>query len=222
MQKVTAGILPKLKRDKQGLHDDISRAAAALSGEIKLLALPSWRGNEGHPDGLVEQLALVAEKHRTYFAFHAYVREGKQLYSRCWLVDDRGQVCFRQDQTHDRSGTLTIGDSLHICRTSLGTVGFLLGDDVRVPEVGRILRLQGANLFLAYSFLPAPANPWRQWAGVWQQVQQNQVFALEASFNGQIDGHDYAGDNVIHAPCEMTVGDSGFLARGSAGACLPT
>ncbi len=206
--------LPDDERDLQKILQEVD---AGAEKPVKLLVLQSWCGRgilaAGTANSKLNVLKKTAQKHGVFIAAHGWVKEGNDLYSRCWLVDIRGEISLVQDQTHDKSGQLKLSDTLYVRTTALGTVGFLAGDDVWVPEVGRILRLQGADLFIAFSFLPAPLNPWQQWAGIWQQVQQNQVFALEASFNGQAGGRHFAGENIIHAPCEMTAGERGFLAR---------
>lgn len=89
--------------------------------------------------------------------------------------------------------------------------GILAGDDARSPELARILQLRGARcLWCVPPSPPAAANEWFQLAGVWQLVQQTQCFALEAV--------GPPGRCAVHAPCELTPGETGFLARAGEGA----
>ena len=115
--------------------------------------------------------------------------------------------------------------------------GFLVSLDAWCPEVARILTLKGAALLLAPLAMPVPYSPWRQVAATWQQVQQNQVFGLEACLVGPVaaptaappqataaatqataaaatqPASAYAGRSGIFAPCEMTPGETGILAQ---------
>jgi predicted amidohydrolase len=91
--------------------------------------------------------------------------------------------------------------------------GFLVGLDAWYPEVARILTLKGAALLLAPIAMPAPYNPWRQLAATWQQVQQNQVFGLEACAAGVWNSAPFAGRSAAFAPCEMSPGATGVLAQ---------
>ncbi len=186
--------------------------------QVDLLVLPSMAVADYLGQKiLAERLgrySLIAKTNNLYLALHAYLKDGNKRYSRCWLIDNCGEILLIQDQTHDKNNIgISISNELKVAKTPIGSIGLLIGDDVFIPEIGRILRLQGANLFIAYSFLPKPYNPWRQWSGIWQQVQQNQVFALESGFTGSINGHATEGKSIIHGPCELTEGETGFISE---------
>lgn len=87
--------------------------------------------------------------------------------------------------------------------TAVGVIGLLVGEDVRYPEVGRILALQGATVLVHLSAGSAMGMPARL-AGLWREVQANQVFGLEASL-----APGYA---AVHCPVEMAPDGQGFLA----------
>lgn len=91
------------------------------------------------------------------------------------------------------------------------TVGMVLSTDVFYPQVARALALKGANLLLCPVGLVEPENPCRQLAGVWNLVQQNQVFAVESGFKVEVAGTSLWGSTIIHAPLDLTADDSGFL-----------
>jgi predicted amidohydrolase len=50
---------------------------------------------------------------------------------------------------------------------------------------------------------------------MWQEVQQNQFFAVESGFNGFLGEQNFWGESVIYAPLEMTEEENGFMARSS-------
>jgi predicted amidohydrolase len=133
------------------------------------------------------------------------------------LFDPRGKKLGEQQQTHlsqqEKAWGLERGEELPVWDTDLGRIGIATGTDIWHPEVSRILALQGAELVLAPAAITGPYNPWLQMAGMWQQVQQNQFFALENWLAGNIFGSNYEGRALILAPCEMTSGETGFLAR---------
>jgi predicted amidohydrolase len=133
------------------------------------------------------------------------------------LFDPQGKKLGEQQQTHlsqqEKAWGLERGEELPVWATGLGRVGIAAGTDIWHPEVSRILALQGAELVLAPAAIPGPYNPWLQVAGMWQQVQQNQFFALENWLEGNIFGSNYEGRALILAPCEMTPGETGYLTR---------
>ena len=97
--------------------------------------------------------------------------------------------------------------------TPFGPVGLLLGADADVPEVARILALQGCRLLIAPRAPAAPYSAARAMAGLWQMVQQNQVFGLESGLSGRALGVDRAGKAGAVAPAELSSAPSGFLGR---------
>lgn len=105
------------------------------------------------------------------------------------------------------------GDVLEPIDTPIGRVGLLIGTDVYVPEVSRILMLKGADVLLAPLHPPAPYSSEQALAGLWREVQQNQVFGLEAGLVGDLAGRLRAGKAALLAPCEISAEESGFLGR---------
>jgi len=130
-------------------------------------------------------------------------------------VVSAGGVLGRQDQTHagafERAWPLVPGSRLEPVETPVGWLGILLGADAFYPEAARILSLQGADILCVPTAIPAPYNQWRQIPGVWAQVQQNQVYAVEACLVGRLGGSEWAGVSAVHGPVEITPGDSGYL-----------
>ncbi len=136
-----------------------------------------------------------------------------------WLIGPDGQLLGEQAQTHttreeEAAGWLAASELSVFKAGRLGVrVGLLVGLDVWVPEVSRILALQGAELLVAPLAMPAPYSEPRQVAGVWQEVQQNQTVAIEACLVGDWDGRRYAGRSAVTGPCEMVPDASGFSSR---------
>lgn len=137
-----------------------------------------------------------------------------------WLLSPEGELIGEQAQTHTTAEEQAAGrveaDRLEVFRALGVGIGLLVGLDVWVPEVARILTLEGATVLAAPLALPAPYSEARQIAGVWQVVQQNQVFGLEACLVGEWDGVPYAGRSAVTAPCEAVGDASGFVVRAPA------
>lgn len=135
-----------------------------------------------------------------------------------YCFNPAGAVCCRQRQTHltrdERSIGLSRGEELSLFSFNNLQVGMVVGSDARHPEVGRIFALLGADLLLHSGALEEGFNCWAQAAGMWSQVQQNQVWAVEAQLKGVIADRSYAASSAVIGPCEITPGQSGYLARG--------
>lgn len=138
-----------------------------------------------------------------------------------WLIGPGGELLGEQVQTHTTAREESLGyrrgrsfDVFPLAGDLDGVrVGLLVGTDVWVPECSRILTLKGANILVAPLAMPSPYSELRQVAGVWQEVQQNQTFGLEACLAGPWGEDAFEGRSAITAPCEMTADESGFLAR---------
>jgi len=140
---------------------------------------------------------------------------GDGMAHRACLFDPRGELVGVQDQTHlsrdEASAGFLPAEQLEPFPTPWGKVGLVVETDNCFPEVARILALQGARILLAPRTLPSPYNYWQQMTGLWPQVQQNQVFGLEALAVGEVGGRSFRGRSSIYAPCEITPGETGIL-----------
>jgi predicted amidohydrolase len=133
------------------------------------------------------------------------------------VVSPDGRVAHWQVQTHLRAGERGLGwvAGVHLSPvdTPAGRLGVLIGDDLWYPEAARILALQDAALIACPAAVPAPYAERHQWRGLWQQVQQNQVLAVEAGLGGEGLGVRWQPRTAALAPVEMTPGETGWLAR---------
>ena len=115
----------------------------------------------------------------------------------------------QEEKTRENGLKIKAGNTINYADTELGKIGLMLGGDCWYPQIGRVMTLEGVDLVLAVNNLQSVKGiksinkPWKQLSGVWSQVQQNQFIALEACFGGQ---------NLIHAPCEITPYRTGILA----------
>ncbi|HHW14688.1 MAG TPA: hypothetical protein GXX28_07115 [Firmicutes bacterium] len=128
------------------------------------------------------------------------------------VIGPDGAVLGRQAQTHatrkEAAQGLATVDRLTPIETALGRLGVVAGTDAWYPEVSRILALSGADVLLFPEAVAGAYPFWRQVAGAWQEVQQNQVFGVESG----LAGGPFRGRAAIFGPCELTPGQTGQLA----------
>ena len=180
--------------------------------------------NAGWNSICTEIHAGLAREHNLYLAAGTTVEsEAGFYYHTAHCFDPGGDLCCRQKQTHltriEREYNFSRGEEINLfdLESGAGTTiktGLIVGNDARHPEVGRILALNGAGLALHSGALPAGPNCWEQTAGMWAQVQQNQFWAVEAQLSGRMAGRHFGAGSAVLAPCEITPGYSGYLARG--------
>lgn len=205
---VKACVLQVKFKDREKYIEDFHRLISGI--ETDILVLPSLVG-------------LLFSSSAEYIAFHtrfsskmnfvmvpgSFVEDG---YHKA-LILYKGEVIHCQCQTHlseqDRRDGIKRGDRLDICSTPFGNIGILLGNDCFHPQTGRILGLQGADIVVGLYAMEGEYNRWLQISGIWQQVQQNQFFAIEGAANGTVQGRLYSGRSIIHNP--IWEGSDGFL-----------
>ncbi len=205
---------------------------AAQAG-AQLIALPAYTGLLALPDEptgeslrraapgrlpiYLATFSRLAAEFRVHIAAGTLLLPDQQgrLYNTAHLFGPGGELVGRQRQTHlgaqERAWGLASGEELAVFPTPVGRLGFVLGEDVRYPEVSRILALQGANV-LVHPVATTAENQ-AAWVRLWREVQGNQVFGLEAALVGELWGTAGRGRSTIHAPLEMTAGSTGILAQ---------
>lgn len=144
------------------------------------------------------------------------VQEKEGLFHQAHFIDKRGKVTGYCCQTHLTPEEVGAGwqmaMELPLVDTPLGQVAIMLNRDCWQPEVWRMVTLAGADLVVGLTMVPAPYSESKQLAGIWQNIQQNQVLGLECCGQGQWQGQAYQGRSGFFAPCEMTPGFTGKLA----------
>lgn len=142
----------------------------------------------------------------------ALVETPRGLRRVAYLFGADGRVLGTQVQTHrsaaDRASGVGAGVELAPIDTPAGLLGLVCGADVEYPEVSRLLCLQGAHILVHQAAL----TRWSEalaLARLWREVQANQVFGIEA----YAVGAGCRGRSAIHAPLEMTPGQTGWLAQ---------
>ncbi len=170
-------------------------------------------------DTYLELHEKIAREMDIYLAAGTVIeREKDLLYHTVYCFNPQGEPCLRQRQTHLTPFQLSIGlsrgEELPLFDLPPYKVGIIVDSDALHPETGRILGLQGADIVLHCGALSEGLNCWRQVAGMWSQVQQNQFWAVEAQLSGNLAGERFGAAPAVIGPCEITPGKSGYLQRG--------
>ncbi len=190
--------------------------AASTFNETRVAVLSAGAGwNEKF---LILHAAIAREMSVYLAAGTVFESEGGHYYHTAFCFDPSGEVCCRQRQTHltfdERAGGLSRGEEVATFALDDFKAALMCGNDCRHPEVGRILSLEGTDILLCSGALQGGYNCWMQVAGVWAQVQQNQTWAVEAQLGIRVAGCDFGAGSAVIGPCEITPGQSGYLARG--------
>ncbi|MFO8191966.1 MAG: carbon-nitrogen hydrolase family protein [Bacillota bacterium] len=210
-----AAVIPAFSSLALGLGTGRISAGASFAETVRAAA-------DSGSDWQEEFLALHSELARDNGLFltagTVYERENDRIYHTLCCFDPAGNLCCRQRQIHltrfEREQGLSRGEELILFDLHGLQAGLVVGIDARHPEVGRGFALLGADILLHSGALKGELNCWPQAAGMWAQVQQNQFWAVEALFCGRIGRTDFAADSAVIGPCEITPGQSGYLARG--------
>jgi predicted amidohydrolase len=137
------------------------------------------------------------------------------LYHQAFLFDAQGEVVGIQRACHrtpaERALGVAAGDRLDVFETPVGTLGLVVGEDLYHPEVARILTRQGADVLLAPTQRRFGGEAGLL-AGLWRDVQGNQVFGLEACLvNDEAVPAQSLGSHIL-CPAELTADRRGVVA----------
>jgi omega-amidase len=206
---------PTGREDARALAEVIGGAVVA-GAELIALALRPPPRLLTVADPTPRALRGLAAGHNVWLVAGPYVEHDAdgRAYLAAGLWDPEGTWIGSARQTHQPPGSgWTAADTLAPLPLTDRSgarwpLGLILGEDIRYPEVGRILALQGAEVLIHLGVMPAPYNPWEQERRLWREVQANQTFGLE-SYPLVPGGGGYA---RVLAPCEMTPGGAGILA----------
>ncbi|HCF57174.1 MAG TPA: hypothetical protein DFS52_04135 [Myxococcales bacterium] len=211
----------------------VERAASAGCGLVAFPSLPLATPLEAEGlEALKAATGVLAREHGIILvpgAVEGYAVPGQSgrgeprpYFRQTMAIAPDGSIIGEQDQTHvspeesargQLAGRVAKAFALPPPAPRGLRLGMLVGLDAWYPEVGRILMLKGASLLVASVAMPAPYEPWRQVAAMWQQAQQNQVFAIEACAVGRWGEAEFAGRSAILGPCEAVATGSGILAQ---------
>lgn len=144
----------------------------------------------------LDAVAKAAAAASMFVAVHLVEEDSGRYYSTAFLLDRSGKIVHRYRKTHlnDRERTwATAGDRIDVAHTAIGTLGFLLGDEVWVPEHARVLTLLGAEIFVhAADWDSAEAAE----LAATERVEENRVHMVSAT---RLDSPCRIGSQIVRA-----------------------
>ncbi len=165
----------------------------------------------------IRQLKTLSRNYRVVICPGSYwQREENRIYHESVLMRS-GEILLAQKQIYltrwERELGISRGTSIKTIKLDNWRIGIIVSTDVFYPQVSRYFGVKGANLILSPVGFIGKRNPYLQTSGMWQEVQQNQFFAVESGFNGMLGEINFWSETIVHAPLEMTEKEDGYLDR---------
>jgi predicted amidohydrolase len=131
---VQLGVFPELFCFKRGEVETDPAAAAALSSEVL---------------EKVKQAIIAAGS--MWVAVNLVESADGKFYSTLYLIDNKGAVAGTYRKVHlgeNERKWATAGSTFTVVSTPIGTIGLMLGNEIWLPEMTRILSLRGAEVIV--------------------------------------------------------------------------
>jgi len=165
----------------------------------------------------IEQVKELSREHKIAICPGSYwQKEKNNIYHESCLIID-GKVQLKQRQIYlarwERELEFSRGAKIELKEIKDWKIALIISTDVFYPQVSRMAALKGADIVLSPVGFTGEKNRALQVSGMWQEVQQNQFFAVESGFNGLLGEQSFWGESVIYAPLEMTEEGDGYLER---------
>ncbi|TFG60922.1 MAG: carbon-nitrogen family hydrolase [Spirochaetales bacterium] len=135
------------------------------------------------------------------------------LYNTSVLFDPEGAIIHRVRKIHlfplmDETRHFLPGKETGIISTGLGTLGVFICYDLRFPELGRTLAVQGAEILLVPAQFPHPRlDHWR--VLLQARAVENQVFVMGVNRVGNDGNNRFFGHTSVYDPWGELVAGSG-------------
>ena len=167
----------------------------------------------------VEQVKELSREYKIAICPGSYWQKEKSniYHGSCLIIN--GEVQLKQRQIYlarwERELGFSRGAKIELKEIKGWKLALIISTDVFYPQVSRMAVLRGADIVLSPVGFTGEKNRSLQISGMWQEVQQNQFFAVESGFNGFLGEQSFWGESVIYAPLEMTEAGDGYLERSS-------
>lgn len=178
-QGATLGVLPELFCFKPGEVAADPAAAAVVSERV------------------LETICSAAKEHSLWVVVNLVEESDEGAHhSTAYLIDHSGTVVFRYRKTHLDHADLQWarpGDDIEVAHTEIGAIGMMIGSEVWVPEVMRLLTLRGAEVVVH------PANWDRREApemAATERTEENRVHLVSVN---RLDSPALVGSQIVRA-----------------------
>lgn len=165
----------------------------------------------------IEQVKEISQNYQMAICPGSYWQKDKNniYHESCLIIN--GEVELKQRQIYlahwERELGVSRGIKIELKEIKDWKLALIISTDVFYPQVSRMAALRGADIVLSPAGFIGEKNQALPLSGMWQEVQQNQFFAVESGFNGFLGEQNFWGESVIYGPLEMTEKGDGYLAR---------
>ena len=227
----------RIDKPKTLVHKIKEYLEKAIKEQVNIIVFPGFAGcffqQLGYPDRssirsiineadsreYIEQVKELSQKYKIVICPGSYWQKEKgNIYHESSLIIN-GEVQFKQRQIYlarwERELGFSRGVKIELREIKDWRIALIISTDVFYPQVSRMIALRGADIVLSPVGFTEEKNWALQVSGMWQEVQQNQFFAVESGFNGFLGKQSFWGESVIYAPLEMTEKGDGYLERSS-------
>ncbi len=165
----------------------------------------------------IEQVKELSRKYKIAICPGSYwQKEKSNIYHESSLIIN-GEVQLTQRQIYlarwERELGFSRGEKIGLKEIKDCMIALIISTDVFYSQVSRMIALRGVDIVLSPVGFIGEKNRALQVSGMWQEVQQNQFFAVESGFNGFLGEQSFWGESCIHAPLEITEEGDGYLDR---------
>jgi len=150
------------------------------------------------PGPITERLSAVAQRHRIHIGGHQFESAPEwpgRYFNTAFLIEPDGSVILHyrrlntaafpspHDLWDDYRARVSPADMFPVVETPLGRIGMIPCGEINVPEVARVLTLQGAEIILHPT--NSPLRPAQEAAKV-ARAAENMVYLISANVAGPI------------------------------------
>jgi len=224
----------RIDKPKTLVHKIEEYLEKAIKEQVDIIVFPGFTGcffqqlsypdrsirsliNEADSREYIEQVKELSKGYKIAICPGSYWQKEKNniCYESSLIIN--GKVQLNQRQIYlarwERELGFSRGAKIELREVKDWKLALIISTDVFYPQVSRMVALRGADIVLSPVGFTGEKNRALQVSGMWQEVQQNQFFAVESGFNGFLGEQNFWGESIIHAPLAMTRRENGFLVR---------
>lgn len=224
----------RIDKPKTLVHKIEEYLEKAIKEQVDIIVFPGFTGcffqqlsypdrsirsliNEADSREYIEQVKELSREYKIAICPGSYwQKEKNNIYHESSLIIN-GEIQLNQRQIYlarwERELGFSRGAKIELREIKDWRLALIISTDVFYPQVSRRIALRGADIILSPVGFIGENNRALQVSGMWEEVQQNQFFAVESGFNGFLGEQNFWGESMIHVPLAMTRRENGFLAR---------
>lgn len=98
-----------------------------------------------------QKLSQLAKSHHCFIVFSMPEIDHDKYYSSVILINDQGKISAVYHKSHlndEESQWATEGQEIPVFDTKLGRIGFMIGDEVRIPDLSNVMAMKRADMII--------------------------------------------------------------------------